>query len=185
MACWYRTTQTTQGEIVSSYFQNTTIAGIVLGFSVTGQAAGKLGLLQGNNVGIVQGTTFQFVNAATTSNNGLWHHGAGTWDGTNMTVYVDGVKSNSIAFSVAPAYNVSNAVSIGSILQPGRGAYYNGSCDEVSIYSRALSASEILQKYNLSRQGYPGLLNRVPMTMWGTTAAASSRLLNLRRRAVA
>ena len=43
--------------------------------------------------------------------------------------------------------------------------YWPGGIDDVSIYNRALSSTEIFELYNISKAGYPGLLNRIPQRM--------------------
>jgi uncharacterized protein (TIGR02145 family) len=83
-----------------------------------------------------------------------WYHVVGVWDGIHHSLYVNGVldgqinNSNGIANRPLPDY-----FSIGSILYGGNGsttfpsgAY--GSMDELGIYNRALTQSEITQLYN-------------------------------------
>jgi hypothetical protein len=38
--------------------------------------------------------------------------------------------------------------------------FWSGQLDDLSVYNRALSAAEVRQYYDLSRTGYPGMLNR-------------------------
>jgi hypothetical protein len=75
--------------------------------------------------------------------NGVWHHLAGTYDGSQLKLYVDGeLKAGS-----------SHTGSIGSStynVNIGRNSeatdrLYNGLIDDVRIYNYALSANEILQ----------------------------------------
>ena len=72
-----------------------------------------------------------------------WHNFVAVYDGTNRFLYEDGVligsdsKSGNIQFS-------SNLNSIGSI-PTNNVEVFNGYIDDVSIYSRVLSPSEILQ----------------------------------------
>ncbi len=84
-----------------------------------------------------------------------WHHIAATWDGTTSTngkkLYIDGVlvaqKTSSIASIGIPSYNFR--VGIDSI----NNYPANAVIDEVKIYNRALSASEVLADYNLDPFG--------------------------------
>jgi fibronectin type 3 domain-containing protein len=71
---------------------------------------------------------------------GQWQHVAATYDGTTARIYVDGTLAASSTF----AGNVgdSNNWRIGAYGSPA-GNFFDGSIDDVRIYSRALSASEI------------------------------------------
>ena len=73
-----------------------------------------------------------------------WTHLATTYDGTNLRVYVNGVLAGTTAGS--GSINVANgALRIGgnNSAPLGQGEFYKGLIDEVRIYNRALSASEI------------------------------------------
>jgi hypothetical protein len=87
-------------------------------------------------------------------NDGQWHHVAGVYDGTNMFLYVDGTLDGSMPATGLIPQN-SYPLSIGANTQayvPGCGCnepgyFFNGLIDEVSIYNRALTASEIQAIY--------------------------------------
>ncbi|MHC4439373.1 MAG: LamG-like jellyroll fold domain-containing protein, partial [Planctomycetota bacterium] len=74
--------------------------------------------------------------------NGEWHHAAGTFDGEQLIIYVDGEEAVSVDYEgvgiVSNAYNVA----IGTNTQAG-GRFSEGIHDEVMIYNKALSAGEI------------------------------------------
>ncbi|MHC4207669.1 MAG: LamG-like jellyroll fold domain-containing protein, partial [Planctomycetota bacterium] len=74
--------------------------------------------------------------------NNTWHHAAGTFDGDQLIIYVDGEVGVSVDYEgvgiVPNTYNVA----IGSNTQAG-GRFSEGIHDEVMIYDRALSAGEI------------------------------------------
>ena len=88
-------------------------------------------------------------------NDGQWHHVAGVYDGANMFLYVDGTldvsqpATGSIAQNSAPLRIGANA----SDGEDGTGYYFNGLIDEVSIYNRALTASEIQAIYTAGSGG--------------------------------
>jgi hypothetical protein len=91
------------------------------------------------------------VNGTSRINDGQWHYLVGVRDGSNDTnyLYVDGVLENSL---VSPDYSedfFSNArITFGSYDDP-QDYYFTGALDEVSIFHRALSDSEILKHYHL------------------------------------
>lgn len=74
--------------------------------------------------------------------NGDWHHVAGTYDGNQLRLYVDGGLVDSEDY-VGSINSTSNPVNIGRNSQQ-TGRLYEGAIDEVRIYNRALSEGEIL-----------------------------------------
>jgi subtilase family serine protease len=74
-------------------------------------------------------------------NDGQWHHVAAIYDETNKYIYVDGVLDASTPATGTIAQN-SYPVCIGENAE-APGHLWNGLIDEVSIYNRALTASEI------------------------------------------
>lgn len=74
---------------------------------------------------------------------GAWHHVAGTFDGSQIALYLDGtvvtqrVATGSIAIS-------ANQLNIGAILGPPNPyGFFTGAIGDVRIYNRALNPSEI------------------------------------------
>jgi type II secretory pathway pseudopilin PulG len=75
-------------------------------------------------------------------NNGAFHFFTASFDGTNKRIYVDGVLSATAAGNIATdAYNVE----IGS--SGCAASLFNGLIDDVRIYNRALSLTEIQKIY--------------------------------------
>jgi hypothetical protein len=74
---------------------------------------------------------------------GTWHHVAGTYDGSTITLYVDGVERVS-NFASGPLQTSSTSLYIGNKpLSSYPGDHFKGIIDEVRIYNRALSDQEI------------------------------------------
>ncbi|MFA5142452.1 MAG: LamG domain-containing protein [Candidatus Woesearchaeota archaeon] len=91
--------------------------------------------------------------------NGVWYYVVGTFNGSALNLYLNGVLVNNYTGAVGSiiTYSANNPLCIGS--EPDTsvctvGSYFNGTIDEVSIYNRALSATEINDLYNLSRPLY-------------------------------
>ena len=78
-------------------------------------------------------------------NDGQWHHVAGVYDGTRMFLYVDGTLDVSQPSTGWIAQN-TYPVEFGQNAEAPR-ALFNGLIDEVSLYRRALTASEIRAIY--------------------------------------
>jgi len=85
--------------------------------------------------------------------NGLWHHIALTRSGANMTLYVNGASVGSTVY--APVINLSNfdVNYIGASPATPPANFWQGAVDEVSIYNRALTASEIQSLYDAGSAG--------------------------------
>ena len=85
----------------------------------------------------------------TTINPGTWYHVVGEWDsvGQNLMIYLNGalVATQHIPGGV-PTSASGGALELGN--EPGISAYLNGTLDDVRVYNRALSASEIAKLYN-------------------------------------
>ncbi len=82
-----------------------------------------------------------------------WHHIAGTYDGTKMRIYIDGVATDSLTSSIAITYSSSTADVW--IADPNTG--WGGILEETRIWDYALSRKEILEsmikKYKSSTPG--------------------------------
>jgi hypothetical protein len=92
------------------------------------------------------------VNTTSTSSNGgevtagTWNHIVGTYDGSNLILYINGKEASSRSTSTSVPVN-SNPVQIGA--WQGSGSFnFDGKIDEVKIYNRALSQEEIIADYN-------------------------------------
>ena len=130
---------------------------------------------------------------------GQWHQAVGVRDESDgkLYLYLDGAPDaapveavNTAGGDVAPSVDcyLGNLGSTGSF-------QFRGTMDEVRVYSRALSASEILQRYEDAMSAFGG--QDAPeepaavsgLTIWGSAAAAVALLiaapLLLRRRAPA
>lgn len=69
---------------------------------------------------------------------GAWYHLAGTYDGSVMKVYVNGVEDGSANQSGPLRLNMSMLIGRGGVT-----FYFNGIIDDVRVYNMVLSASEI------------------------------------------
>ena len=74
---------------------------------------------------------------------GRFHHLAGTWDGSEVRIYVDGVLEDSAATFGALVNGSEAEIIIGDHNPPLQVRRVHGLLDEIKIYNRALSASEI------------------------------------------
>jgi len=84
------------------------------------------------------------VGTGTPASQGVWHLVTLTFDGTTAILYLDGIEKGRTTYTPGPTVTI-NTVQIGGDRPMGR--YFNGEIDEVKIYNRALSASEISDYY--------------------------------------
>ena len=110
-----------------------------------------------NGVSFQANNTYYYSNQAFPLNQ--WVHLTGVLSGTTGTTYING---GSVATgTLAKATSGTDILNIG--YRPGSGYYFDGLIDDVRIYSRALSATEITQLYNssvYSRYFYVDNVNR-------------------------
>ena len=80
-----------------------------------------------------------------------WYNVVGTYDGSNMKIYVNGVLKNTQAQTGTLATN-SETAKIGTF----QGTNYNltGRISNVSVYNRALTAAEVSQNFNALRSRF-------------------------------
>jgi hypothetical protein len=92
-------------------------------------------------------TSGQTIITSTSSvSDNYWHHIVGTWDGSDMKLYIDGSLNVSESMTTSPVSFNSDNAELGRF--PSSAAYYNGKIDEVAIWNRALSSEEISRLYH-------------------------------------
>lgn len=85
---------------------------------------------------------------------GCWYHVVGTYDGTSLKIYVNGVLQGTTLANIA--IGNTGSLTFGYHNMSGWEYYVDGDLDEVAIYKRALTPEEIQQHYQngLAGQGY-------------------------------
>lgn len=92
--------------------------------------------------------TFQLPAAL---NDGGWHHVVKTYNGSSITLYIDGVALPSQTATRATALDAYD-FNIGAVVTPGdsnSGGFFNGTIDEVSFYAAAMSPADVVNHYQL------------------------------------
>ena len=82
---------------------------------------------------------------------GAWHHAVGTFDGTTLKIYVDGVLVSSTP-TTAPVYygSGSGGAAIGRDGASSNG-YFNGTLDDVALYPVPMKPSRVAAHYLAGR----------------------------------
>ena len=70
-----------------------------------------------------------------------WYHATATYDGTSMRLYLNGVQVGVVAKTGAVAMNGNVPLNLGR--NPDGSNYMHGALDDVRIYNRALTPTEI------------------------------------------
>ncbi|MCX4473588.1 beta-N-acetylglucosaminidase domain-containing protein [Micromonospora sp. NBC_01655] len=126
----------TPGQAIIESYTGPAVNGYALRASNGVLEAWSLGA-PGKGYGVVSGRTRLTPNK--------WHHVAAVFDGSRLTVYLDGLADNSVATTVAPGSGTA------SVKLGGRGddtsQRLQGDLDEAAIYDRALTAAEIQEHY--------------------------------------
>ncbi len=86
-----------------------------------------------------------------------WTHLVGTWDGTNLSLYINGALDQQAAVD-GVSLDSGCTFHIGGLDDPtgpcfSVGQFFNGLIDEVTVYGRALSANEVETVYNAGSAG--------------------------------
>lgn len=89
-------------------------------------------------------TNRRYVLSTTVPQQGVWYHIVGTYNGASLRIYVNGTYENAVSLS-GTILSSTTPVRIGSRTSNDR--FFNGDIDEVAIYNRALSATEISSRY--------------------------------------
>jgi hypothetical protein len=156
VSAWVRPTAIAAGnftERVVGIASSSTLSSFIMGFDNSNQAFFYDGV-----------TRHQFSGTYSTN---TWHYMTVTFDGSNARLYMNGVQDGSpISTSLSAGHSTTAKIGVNPT---GAGSFFNGQIDEVRIYNRALSATELAQLYNFSP---------APVGYWNMDEASGSILLN-------
>ena len=97
-------------------------------------------------------------------NTNKWNHLAGTWDGTKMTVYINGASTTSLTITgTLDAYASDYKIGALAPCNPTCPIFMSGHLADVRVYNRALSQNEIRNYYYLGAASRNGLVHHWPL----------------------
>lgn len=116
------------------------------------------------------------ANGPSGHNNTNWQFVTGVYDGSTITLYVNAVAGTPVAQTGAVQTAASYPVCIGAVNGDSSGqcdqSRFNGIIDDIRIYNRALTASEVLQLYNQGggnkQNTAPNLAGSTGLIAWWT-----------------
>lgn len=85
-----------------------------------------------------------------------WHHVAGVYDGTNLTLYIDGVQNRTAQVGATTVFT-NGSLFLGRNYA-GNDFTFAGALDEAHLYDTALTAEDVLALYNAVEQPMTHLL---------------------------
>ena len=104
---------------------------------------------------------YGFDSASSPSNtmvaDGLWHHVCFVKNNTAGTYYTDGKKDGTVTAAASVSYGSTDfaiGIDYRCFQLSGINCFFSGSLDDVRIYNRALSASEVSQLYKIGATKY-------------------------------
>lgn len=100
----------------------------------------------GNNITFIPHASSPVATYLTTGQNGVWSHIVGTYDGVTVRLYFNGTEVDNKAWAGGTNQN-TNPVGIGGINTVGTQEFL-GVIDEVRVYNRTLSPTEVSDRYN-------------------------------------
>src|ERR1039457_1168819 len=135
----------------------------------------SIGYLNSNHtfwVELANTTSAQLVgfNGITPIVTGTWYNLVVTWDGTTLTSYINGANPTGVPETITPVSTLYN-FGIGWS-QALNSQFFNGTIDEVGIWGRALTTSEVAGLYNGGAAlAYPYGNQITPTITWPNPAA--------------
>ncbi len=119
----------------------------------------------------INGTPYFVASQTNVLSLGKWWFITGTYDGSTMRLYINGaqVATTSVSGSIKP-YSTPVYIGINGVL----GEAFKGTVDEVGIWNRALSPSDILDLYNSGNGKTHPFNSTIPSAPSGLTALATS-----------
>ena len=143
IAAWLKTTDTAANYYLQAYSDNPTRGGWLMG--ITNGGIVQMFMAAGDT----HATQYDSLNGTIAVNDGEWHHVVGVYDGSYMRIYVDGKQDTSLAWTVDPVYENTTYRRMGCFTASGSiTSYYEGVLDDVAIFHRALTATEIMSLKN-------------------------------------
>ena len=92
---------------------------------------------------LTNGETYRVNSSAIHPSDGVtWMHIAATFDGSTIKLYINGKENKSVTFS-SPVSIIPNSLPLAFGAQSNGSNRYMGALDDLRVYNRALSASEI------------------------------------------
>ena len=162
LEAWVKPTALSGWEAIVNKEQPGNITYGLFANSATSQPAGIIYPVGGTGESITRGT----AQLATS----VWTHVAATYDGSTLSLYVNGTLASSLAVSASIVTSASPLKIGGNSIW---GEYFNGLIDNVRIYNRSLAQSEIQTDMNAAISSAAPPANTAIPSISGTPSQGS------------
>jgi predicted MPP superfamily phosphohydrolase len=172
VAAWFKTskTYTTEGIILTKGGIGSDTSGQNMNYGLWMTSAQKIAGGFETSTGVDN-----FVTSPSTYNNGQWHHGAVTYDGTAVKLYVDGVQVGTLSTTSSPETSGALPVRVGANSR-AIDKFFTGNLDEALIWNRALTTQEIVDTFN-GNVNNMGQVLYLPFSSTNLAPAANSQTI--------
>jgi RHS repeat-associated protein len=153
---WFKSTYTGLQDIVG--YGGSPYDNRVFGFRVQ----------NGNEIYVYQWNGGAILTSPVTLTDGAWHLIDVSYDGTTVTVFVDGGSIGSGTFPAGALNTACRSVLLGSELDGASDTFVHGTLDEMAIYAHTLTPSQVANHWVASGRPQPALIG-------GLLAAKSRR----------
>ena len=122
------------------------------GFSLAVDSSNRAMFVVGYGTTILGTTRGQATSSVTLAPN-TTHHVVGTYNGSQVRVYVDGAQAATVSYSTGVSWSGSRDLLLGRKVASASQAtsFLDGILDEAAVYNAALAAGTITAHYNAGR----------------------------------
>jgi hypothetical protein len=101
--------------------------------------------------GVSTNGAYTYITGNTQIATSTWYHIAGVYDGANLNMYVNGISDTTAVPVTGTMTSASYGTLIGARNSVAPEYFFPGKIDDVRLYNRALSASEIKRLYSIGK----------------------------------
>lgn len=142
MSAWVKHNYTADNGYICSIKRSATPSTLI-SLDSGNSGPGSLGFLTRNYAN----TNHYWLNYDGGYNDNKWHHVVGVVNGSDRILYIDGVLRNSDTHGMQNVTGNTANFTVGAFYSTHGSLFFKGSIDEVAVWTRALTAKEILDLY--------------------------------------
>lgn len=171
VSAWIITDSATNQMILQNYNYDNTYQG---GFLFRVNSDGTLFMYLANMTGKVADVNNKSANSTSSVATGTMQHVCGTYDGSNIKLYVNGVLETTVAWAGGIAYDTPTYVRVSQYKTDfNTGAYFHGLLDDIKFFGRALNGDEVSALYAAEPAIIPPVVSPVDYIAYWTMDEAS------------
>lgn len=164
LAVWFKRSLGTTANIVGEGSSGTN--GLRYGLSFNTGDCGSTGRIKAE---IDDNTTKKYVCSTNSFNDNQWHYAALVRDDNNLRLFIDGTEAGTASdITGYGSLNSTRSFTIGALYDESQGSiyqYFNGSIDDIKVYSYARTPEQIIEDMNAGHPA-PGSPVGSPLLWW-------------------